>query len=532
MVVIFMMLFLAACAGYQRHRENDVDPGQPGLESWIEKTLIPYLTQQLSRHPRFKDQPVLMVRMRGDNVLSRIDDLTEQIRVKITDALLKKNGLDLSWRPAYRPWQHYRRLEEISCGNDGKVRYYIGIETGLSKVNRKLHVKVKALNLDEQKWVSGFGRSWTGMPTRDQLEALGREHPDDHLLGMRPSPFSDRQPDMLAAYLARNLSCLLRRGESDELVVYVAPPAPGYPRAIKTAMKLVGRYLTRFREIDVTDDPDRANVTLVSAIHYIDIDKDLHQVWISARQKEGGIYLPGAETEAYVLLGSGHEKMTADLNHVKPTSSISPYEEMPDISQIITSLELLIPLNQKSCKHESPWESGMQRVAINGTLPTGSCLAVEMEVKKSAYVFLFSQDARGDLSRIYPSDCPAAGPDIGLLQPGELFRFPSSRSDLQAAVLEFEGSPGTERIYAIAITTPRLAAIFADRMIKLQDLCRSGNVYPDMLATDERQHPHERIQRWQNYLDWLTHNNSGLVEWRELVFQHKPSPGHLVEGGS
>jgi hypothetical protein len=86
--------------------------------------------------------------------------------------------------------------------------------------------------------------------------------------------------------------------------------------------------------------------------------------------------------------------------------------------------------------------------------------------------------------------------------------------------LELDGSPGTERIFAIAITAPQLAAIFADRLKELQDLCRPGRKYPGTLRTDRRQQPHERIQRWQNYLTWLSINNPGLIEWREFSFQH------------
>jgi hypothetical protein len=66
-------------------------------------------------------------------------------------------------------------------------------------------------------------------------------------------------------------------------------------------------------------------------------------------------------------------------------------------------------------------------------------------------------------------------------------------------------------------------------MKKLQDLCRPGKTYPEIFKSDKRQHPHERIQRWQNYLNWLSGNNPRSVEWRQLVFQHKPNPEKIVE---
>ena len=195
-VAFCIWMGLSACTPiYVAH---DVDPwsGAPALDRWLDDTLMPYLVQQLGQHPRFKGQPVLLVRMQGDNVEPRIDDLTDQIRQKIMDALLKQPGLDLSWRPAIRLWRHHHSLEEVSCGNIRRIHYYVGIDCGLARVGGHLYIKVRALNLVEQKWVSGFGKSWQGSPTPAQKAALGREHPDDHLRGLRPLPFSDRQPDL------------------------------------------------------------------------------------------------------------------------------------------------------------------------------------------------------------------------------------------------------------------------------------------------------------------------------------------------
>ena len=354
----------------------DSDIGHPSLNIWLEKSLIPYLVEQFDQHPRFKGRPVLLVRIQGENVLSHIDDLTKQIRQKITDALLKRSGLDIAWRPSIQPWKHHQSFEEISCGHYGEVGYYVGIDIGLSGENRDLQVKVRALNLAEKKWVSGFGMNWRGKPTRQQMEALAREHPDEYLRGLRPLPFSDRQPDMLAAYLSRNLSCILRQGQADDLVVHVAPPTPGTPDMLQTTLKLIGRYLTRFREVTVTDDPSLANVTVVSTI--LPIDQNLYQVWISARQRQSEKYLPGAETEAYVMINAQKDTLTAGMNQVKPIKPVTPLPNLSPKPEIIRSLDLLTPLNQKFCATENPWGSGVQRVTPHAapvsythlTLPT------------------------------------------------------------------------------------------------------------------------------------------------------------------
>jgi len=517
MILFLIGLGLWACAGHQRTHAVDLAADRPSLNAWLEQTLIPYLLQQLEQHPRFRGQPILLVRMQGENVSPQIDELTEQIRQKINDALLKKSGLDLVWRPAGQPWQHHRRLADLSCGDAGKVRYYIGIDLGVSGVKGKLYLKVRALNLAEQKWVSGFGQSWQGTPTADQLDALAREHPDEYLRGLRPLPFSDRQPDMLAAYLARNLSCLLRQGEADDLVVHVADPAAGTPLRLQTALELVGRYLARFREVTVTDDPDQANVSLVSEIHAI--DQRLHQIWVSVRQRQGQTYLPGAETEAYVMMYAPEQSVLAGNSQAPQAEPLPPLRSGLAPSEIIASFALLTPLDQRACQTGKPWQSKVQRVDPRGSLPTGSCLAVEMDITTPAYVFVVAQDAPGELSLLFPSDCPALAPKDARLQPGVLFQFPAL-SDPQAGALKLAGSPGTERIYAIAITEPQLAAMFAGRMKEIQSLCRTGQRFPFMLSAAGLQQPQERILRWQSYLNWLSANNPGLIEWREFKFRH------------
>jgi len=322
---------------------------------------------------------------------------------------------------------------------------------------------------------------------------------------------------MLAAYLARTLSCLLRQAETDDLVVHVAPPAPNTPTMVITTLELVGKYLARFREVDVTDDRNRAYVTVVCAIH--SIDQDLHQVWLSVRQRQAGIYLPGAETEAYVLMKSQKETSMAGINQVKPSGPLLPFQNITTKSGIIGAFNLLKPLNQRFCASQNPWMSGVQHIYPRETLLTGSCMAVEMEITTPAYAFVVGQDPTGELTRIFPSSCQASAKRVVRLQPGELFQFPSL-SDPQAGVLELAGSPGTERIYAIAVKTRMLADAFADRMQDIQSLCRPGTNLSGLLPANNFQHPRERIQHWQTYLEQLSLNYPGRLEWREFKFRH------------
>jgi hypothetical protein len=347
---------------------------------------------------------------------------------------------------------------------------------------------------------------------------LDREQPDDHLRGLRPLPFSDRQPDLLAAYLARNLSCLMRQGEEDDPVVYVEDVALNTPKAFQTTLELVGKYLARFREVEVTDDPTQANVTLVTEIHAI--HQNLRQVWVAARRRQGAKYLPGAETEAYVLLEAQKQTAVAGTYPQKPPEPIRPLQQVGAPS-LISSFGLLTPSDPAFCATDTPWIAGIRRVQSREHLPSGGCLAVEISLSKAAHVFLVGRSADGELTELFPSECPVFKKIETLLRPGKLLRFPSL-SDLGQGILELDDSPGMEKVYAIAITEQDLTNRFAYRLAEHRGLCRPAKSFESMLPVGSPIGSDGRIQHWQKYLNHLSDRYPEMVEWREILFWHDP----------
>lgn len=514
------LMNLAACAGHQLHREADRKIDGNSLDEWLDETLIPYVRQQFGQHPRFKGQPLLLVRMQSDNVQPHIDELTDHIRAKIVDALVAEPGLDLYWRPATPPHQHHQSLTDITCGENRKINYYIGIDCRLTHLEQKLEVRVRALNLAEHKWVSGFGRSWQGTPTAAQLAALKREHPDTYLRGLRPLPFADNQPDLLASYLAHNLSCLFQQGEADDLLVHVEAPSAESPAFFRTTLMLVGKYLARFREVEVTDDPDRANVAVTAAIH--SIHENMYQIWVAAIDRRQKKYLPGAETEAYVLIEPPEQRLTA---HFRPdplpdAARLDPPTDRP--RPLISSFNLITSPGPKACATDTPWRAGFRRLNTGARLPSGSCLAVEIRLSLPARLFLISQDARGDLTRLFPSRCQDFQSITPILASGRLFQFPPP-FDAGKRVLELEGTPGLERIYAIAVTAPDLADRFGYQLDQLQGLCAPGRRFPEELSVRSRRQPNGRVERWQQYLKHLARQYPAKMQWREIRFWHERS---------
>jgi hypothetical protein len=384
-------------------------------------------------------------------------------------------------------------------------------------VAQNLYVRVRALNLAEHKWVSGFGRSWEGIPAPNQLAALKRAHPDEYLRGLRPLPFPNRQPDLLAVYLARNLSCLLQQGEANDLVVYVEDLSVNAPNFFQTTLKLVGKYLARFREVEVTDDPSRANVTVISAIH--SIHENMYQIWVSARDRSGKKYLPGAETEAYVLVESRKKPTVKAIRTERSSESAPIVQQDKRPFALISSFDLITPNSQEVCATDTPWQAGSRLINNHEHLPTGGCLAVEMRLLSPAYIFLVGQDPTGDLTRMFPSNCSDFQTIDAFIEPGKRFQFPPI-FDRRARVLQLEGTPGMERVYAIAITASDLATQFGYQLDELQGLCQPGINFPETLSFAGDGPPHERIHQWQQYLKRLATQYPEKLQWREFRFWH------------
>ncbi len=300
MTAIFIScLVVSGCATVPKPTNSHVEK-QMSLEDWVDCVAVPYLIKELGDNPLFKGEPFLLVGMDRDNVEAQIDALTLQLREEMIDGLLTKPGVGLVWRPSTKPWEHHTSLKEVSCNESMKEKYYVGIDTSISSVNGKLNVKIRALDIAEKRWVTGFGISWQGKPSPMHKKALEERHPDEYLLGLRPLPFNDRQADLLAAYLSRNLSCLFNTMERDETIVYVKKENPGNINYFENAFGLMANYLARYREVMVTDDPAKANITVLAKVH--PVHSWLFQVWVSAKYKKDGKYVPGRETEAYVSL--------------------------------------------------------------------------------------------------------------------------------------------------------------------------------------------------------------------------------------
>ncbi len=232
------------------------------LDYWVEDQLVPYVTEQLATHPRFRGETVMFVVLDGETPASASNELALSIRDRLLDAALDTGNIDVGLRQG-------NSAGPLDCTRDD-VHYYIGLDLS-ARVGDQLSVRIRALDLEDRNWVNGFALSWRGRLDGTERRALERRRIDDTFLGTRDAPFADSQTDLLAAHLARELSCELLRQSGGTYVVPMTT-ADGDEEGLAGTVELIGNNIAANAAIELTADETQTNAALNGKAHQIDDD--------------------------------------------------------------------------------------------------------------------------------------------------------------------------------------------------------------------------------------------------------------------
>ena len=461
--MLFVLLLLAAGCSQQPLRSGQGTPSS--LQDWVNTELAPYVSQQLGRHPRFKGEPVNIVRLDGDDIQPDIDALTRSIRDQLMDSLLQTPGVHVPWQPQQQQAQHHRRLDQLQCGGLRKSGYFIGIEITRT-ATAQFRVSVRALDVQAGEWVSGFSQHWTGSLTANELRALQQRRTDESLRGLRELPFSAGQSDLAATYLSNNLSCLLRQQDVEDLKIKVQTGTSKTPQ-LHTLMHLIGNNLSRYREVQITDTLQQANFVLRGEMHMI--QPGLYQVWVILHPRGSGEHLAGMDTATWL------RQKPANSHPGKPRVAQAESVMKPSIAR----MELVRHANdyQDNC-------SDGQR----------GCPVLEVEVEQADAVFVIAHGTRDGISRLSAgcNDSKPAQTYTGRYT----YRFPESR---------FAASDWPT-LYAIAVSGAEPGRQFSRLLGELPDAC--SNTTPA-----GKQGSVENHKQWLDRLDRLLVANRNHAVW-------------------
>ncbi len=474
---------------------NLVHAAQQPLEGWLNDTLLPFLEDRLARHPRLKGQPFEVVIAKDNKALGSMDGLTAYIRQKVVDRLQSVPGANLVWRPPIKLWRNRRNLLDLVCEMREKATIQVTIEVDDTFVTGELRIAVQSFDLQENTWVRGFKKVWIGKPTARQKQLLAKRIVDRNQLGSRALPFRSDQPDLMASYLAENLSCLLKQTGETTLKLSLLKPADRLPGFFQTTFQLLGHYLSRFREVEITQQDETANVILTAEVHAI--DPKLFQISVLLRSLDKSIRIFGVGTEAYVYL-----------------DEITPIRQTPEQKPLISLFQLIAPRAQSHCRHDNPWQQGHINLTGTSRLPNNGCFAVRFKAAKTANLYLLAQTDDGQLTRLFPNSCNLLGLKLSL-RGTEIRKHQSIHAPLldngKLGYFQLDKQTGSERIYAITVADPKLEAELNQRIRRAADLC----VRSQHRSNDD-------VQRFRAELQALARKSQGNLEWQERSFGHTP----------
>lgn len=491
---LMAIFFLQGCVTTGNHSEY-YGTADAGLYQWVDQQLAPYLTDQLSRQPRFKGEPVLLVSMKGADVRPDIDELTRNVRSRLVDRLLHTPGTDLVWRPTTLPWEHHRRTDQLRCNTASTARYFVGIDISPS-TGGKYQISVRALDIGAATWVTGFGKTWRGRLTQSQQQALAARQTDEYLRGLRLLPFHSGETDLVAAYLARNVSCVLREQGAADYRVYVDTKVKDEPE-LQKVLNLISHNLARQQTVRITEELQRAELTLSGSLS--DLDGSLHQLWVKLRATSPDVTPTSLDTDAYIFLGQ-----PADNRMV--VASLSPVAVPRSLPSQSTSL--VSKLRVQTGSETTGCADGFNRtLSAYEAIGRGECFQVEFDLYQPAYVFVLNHTVNGSLTRLQPHVCGERTDELQQLVPRHSVRIAGK----QSSVFRWASRPGIESVYAIAVKDPDVAREFALHMKDLPDGCA---------LLGRKTAAAERHQRWLAQLDSLVERYPSSVDWQAVRVRH------------
>jgi len=432
---------------------------QPDLDTWISRDLTPYVAAQLSTHPRFRHEPVRFVVSQDGNPQSTSNGLALALRDQLQDALVDTPDIRIAWQPDRVDINRNPGNNGIDCTADD-VHYYIGLEVKESR-NGIFEVSVRALDLEERSWVSGFGLSWTGSLSAMQHRAWRHFESDPSFRGEREVPYEDSQADMLAAHLAHELGCTLLRQVSGE---YVAALPSEVDRAPGDLLELVSNNLAQYRALQFSGDGTVANAVIEGKAHQI--DDDLYQYWITVRPRVASDDLPALSASAYVYLPD--EFLAA---------AIVPELTRDDLqseASVLTSLGIVKLDDRRLCSASPDGRRSPQFSNTDYRSNEAHCHALQAVTRDDAVVFFLQHQLNNGLVRLSDRACQSR-PQARIARAEQQLRFPLPADTFAAPSWRpadnWQLNPDDDIYYAIAVSDTKAARAIAAHLSRLPRRC-------------------------------------------------------------
>lgn len=490
---ILLLLIVAtaqAIPATAQSREKALDP-------WFDKELIPYVRQQLVKHPRFKDETVMFVVLNDNYPAPSSNALALKLRDRLLEAAVRTSAVSIGWQQGHNANSAKTRADD--CLQDS-VRYYIGIEL-TQELNSRYSINLRALDLEDKTWVAGFGKRWQGNLSTIQRQAMRQQRVDETFLGARDVPFMQTQTDLLATHLAQQLSCTLKQPLSGDYVVHAAS-ATGEPKSLEGTFELISNNLTSHQALMVSSDKSRTNATLRGKAHRI--DGLLHQYWLTLTPNQEVENLAALSASAYIVLpdeNSGRIGQTTSTN--LPASPVRAHLVQSARTRPTT---ISVPNAGQDAL------LGQLRIASAG--PDGSCRqpcsSLRSEAAADVIIFVLQHQVNDGLVRLSGGACRQRAA-AKLVRAGDTLNFPVTApltpSSNAVEQHEWELQPAADTFYAIAVSDAQVARQIANHIDALPLRC-AATFRPGLSGDD--------LHEWLSEFAMRAAKASAFIDWRAL----------------
>ena len=484
-LILLTLLIAQSIPAVAESREKDLD-------RWVDRDLIPYVRQQLILHPRFKDETVMFVVLDDNAPASSTNALALSMRDRLLAAAVATQGVEIGWQQG----RSGAALESTpqDCMHDD-VHYYIGVEL-TQKLNGSYAVNVRALDLEDRNWVTGFGRTWQGKLSTSQRQAMRQIRADETFVGSRDLPFTLAQTDLLAAHLAHQLSCTLKKRVEDDYVVAVdliEAPASG----LEGTVELISNNLANRQALTLSTEEGATNATLSGKAHRI--DGVLHQYWVTVTPSRETEEIAALSASAYVVLPEP----------VRPAAR--PAASPPVVAAVATRPQRPPPVSIPNAGKE-PLISALQITTPASRSDCGmhSCSILQTEARVDSIVFFLEHQANHGLVRLADAECRDRT-SARIARSGQALRFPIARTTTSrrdwSGTFEWNLSPDLDTYYAVVVTDAQVARRIANHLDRLPMRCTDA-LRPGLVDRE--------LQSWLNGFAMLTANASEHIDWRAI----------------
>jgi len=489
--LLLVLLLFAANSGTAASRQVDLD-------SWLSRDLMPYVSQQLTTQPRFRNELLRFVVMTDENPQSESNKLALMLRDRLQNSLADVPGIRIAWQPEQNAPGTVNG--NIDCTKDD-VHYYIGIELTEDR-SGSLNVEVRALDIEDKTWVSGFSRSWRGPLSTPQRRLLRQAETDLSFRGQRGAPYAESQTDLLAAHLAHDLGCTLLRQTAAEYVVKAADTdASTDPTTAANGMlELISNNLADYRAVQYSTTADNANAVLEGKAHRI--DDDLFQYWITITPVDANSAMPTLSSNAYIRIP---EKYSAAMLEADERIAMAKSD-----SGFLDTLQIVEMRNVRSCASGNSRYRAAREMNGSYSYAGNDCYALQVGASADSVAFFLNHQLNHGLVRLGDAAC-SQRTAAKIARTNKQITFPlpleSLPSSSWAVADSWQLHPDKDTYYVIAATDTKAARALAQHIERLPKRC-SASVRGGLEGAD--------LQRWLEELAVVSEHWRGSIDWRSI----------------